>query len=85
MDGNEGEPEYSEGEVFEENSQSAYQNNVPRQAENANFPNSMSLDLRTSMIDVDVIHPDTTQRAQSTIQPNLPDYEVFPTEIKNKT
>ena len=28
---------------------------------------------------------DTTQRAQSTIQPNLPDYEVFPTEIKNKT
>ena len=28
---------------------------------------------------------DTTQRAKSTIQPNLPDYEVFPTEIKNKT
>ena len=60
----------------------------------------MSLDLRTSMIDVDVDHQasnevnqttspqrsqDTTQRAQSTIQPNLPDYEVFPTEIKNKT
>ena len=60
----------------------------------------MSLDLRTSMNDVDVDHhasnevnqtsspqrsQDTTQRAQSTIQPNLPDYEVFPTEIKNKT
>ena len=72
----------------------------PRQAENANFPNSMSLDLRTSMIDVDVVHQasnevnqttspqrsqDTRQRAQSTIQPNPPDYEVFPTEIKNKT
>ena len=28
---------------------------------------------------------DTTQRAQSTIQTNLPSYEVFPTEIKNKT
>ena len=60
----------------------------------------MSLDLRTSMIDVDVDHQasnevnqttspqrsqDTTKRAQSTIQSNLPDYEVFPTEIKNKT
>ena len=28
---------------------------------------------------------DTTQRAQSTIQPNMPDYEVFPTEIKNES
>ena len=28
---------------------------------------------------------DTTQRPQSSIQPNLPDYEVLPTEIKNKT
>ena len=52
------------------------------------------------MIDVDVFHQasnevnqttspqgsrDTTQRAQSTIEPNLPDYEVFPAEIKNKT
>ena len=27
---------------------------------------------------------DITQRAQSTIQLDLPDYEVFPTEIKNK-
>ena len=54
----------------------------------------------TSVIDVDVVHQasnevnqttspqrsqDTTQRAQNTIQPNLPDYEVFPTEIKTKT
>ena len=31
--GNKGEPESSEGEVFEENSQSAYQNNIPQQAE----------------------------------------------------
>ena len=60
----------------------------------------MNLDLHTSVIDTDVVHQasnevnqttslqrsqDTTQRAQSTIQPNLPDYEVFPTEIKNKT
>ena len=52
------------------------------------------------LIDADVVHQatsevnqttssqrsqDTTRRAQSTIQPNLPDYEVFPTEIKNKT
>lgn len=57
-------------------------------------------DLHTSAIDVDVVHQadnevnqatspqrfqDTTQRAQNAIQPNLPDYEVFPTEIKNKT
>ena len=28
---------------------------------------------------------DTSQRAQSTIQTNLLSYEVFPTEIKNKT
>ena len=99
-DGNEGEPESSEGEVFEENGQSAYQNNIPRQAENANFVNSVNLDLHTSVIDVDAVHQasnevnqttspqgsqDTTQRVQSTIQPNLPDYEVFPTEIKNKT
>ena len=99
-DGNEGEPESSEGEVFEENGQSAYQNNIPRHAENANFVNSVNLDLHTSVIDVDVVHQasnevnqttspqgsqDTAQRVQSTIQPNLPDYEVFPTEIKNKT
>ena len=52
------------------------------------------------MIDVDVFHQasnevnqttspkgsqGTTQRAQSTIEPNPPDYEVFPAEIKNKT
>ena len=52
------------------------------------------------IIDVDVVHQaikevnqttspqssqDTTQRAQSTIQTNLLSYEVFPTEIKNKT
>ena len=95
-----GEPESSEGEVFEENSQSTYQNNVPRQAENANFANSVNLDLHTSVIDVDVVHQasnevnqttspqrsqDTTQRAQSTIQPNLPNYEASPTEMKNKT
>ena len=54
-DGNEGEPESSKREVFEENSQSAYQNNVHRQAENANFANSMSLDLHTSVIDLDVV------------------------------
>lgn len=60
----------------------------------------MNLDLHTSVIDVDVVHhasneanqttspqgaQDATERAQSIIQPNLPDYEVFPTEIKNKT
>ena len=99
-EGNEGETESSEGEVFEENSQSAYQNNVPRQAENANFANSVNLDLHTSVTDADVVHQasnevnqttspqrfqDTTQKAQSTIPPNLPDYEMFPTEIKNKT
>ena len=28
---------------------------------------------------------DTTQGSRSTIQTNLPSYEVFPTEIKNKT
>ena len=59
----------------------------------------MNLDLHTLVIDADVFHQasnevkqttstqrtqDTTQRAQSTIQPNLPDYEVFPIEIKNK-
>ena len=97
---NEGEIESSEGEVFQANSQSAYQNNVPRQAENANFANSVNLDLHTSLIDMDVAHQasneanqttspqgsqDSTKRAQSTIQPNLPDYEVFPTEIKTKT
>ena len=42
-DGNEGEPESSKREVVEENSQSAYQNNVPRQAENANFANSTAV------------------------------------------
>ena len=82
------------------NGQSPYQNNIPRQAENANFVNSVNLDLHKSVIDVDAVHQasnevnqtaspqgsqDTTQRVQSTIQPNLPDYEVFPTEIKNKT
>ena len=60
----------------------------------------MNLDLHTSVIDVDVVHQasnevnqttspqrsqDTTQRAQSTIQPNLPNYEASPTEMKNKT
>ena len=99
-EGNEGEPDSNEGEVFEENSQSAYQNNVPRQAENANFANSVNLNLHTSVIDADMVHQasnevnqstspqrsqDTTQRPQSSIQPNLPDYEVLPTEIKNKT
>ena len=59
----------------------------------------MNLDLHTLVIDADVFHQasnevkqttstqrtqDTTQRAQSTIQPNLPDYEVFTIEIKNK-
>ena len=81
-DGNEGEPESSELEVFEENSQSTYQNNVPRKAENANFAKSVNLDLHTSVIDADVVHQasnevnqttspqrsqDTTQRAQNTI------------------
>ena len=81
-DGNEGEPVSSEGEVFEENSQSTHQNNVPRQAENANFAKSVNLDLHTSVIDADVVHQpsneinqtsshqrsqDTTQRAQNTI------------------
>ena len=98
-EGNEGEPDSNEGEVFAENSQSAYQNNVPRQAENANFANSVNLNLHTSVIDADMVHQaskevnqstspqrcqDTTQRPQSSIQPNLPDYEVLPTEIKNK-
>ena len=99
-EGNEGEPDSNEGEVFAENSQSAYQNNVPRQAENANFANSVNLNLHTSVIDADMVHQaskevnqstspqrcqDTTQRPQSSIQPNLPDYEVLPNEIKNKT
>ena len=102
---NEGENESTEGEVFQANSQSAYQNHVPRQAKNANFANSVNLDLHTPVIDLDVVHQasnkanqttspqgsqDSTnseRRAQSTIQPNpgLPDYEVFPIEIKNKT
>ena len=57
MDANEGEPEPSEGEVLEENSQSAYQINAPRHAENANYANSVSLDdLHKSVIDVDVVH-----------------------------
>ena len=58
----------------------------------------MNLDLQTLVIDADVFHQasnevkqttstqrtqDTTQRAQSTIQPNLPDYEVFP--LKSRT
>ena len=53
------------------------------------------------MIDVDVVHQasnevnqttslqgsqDSTKRAKNNyIHPNLPDYEMFPTEIKNKT
>lgn len=53
-DRNEGEPESCEGGVFEENGQFAYQNKVPRQAENANFANPVNLDLHTSVIDVDV-------------------------------
>ena len=100
-DSNGGKPESNEGEVLEEKSQSVYYNNDLRQAENANFANSVNLDLHTSVLDLDVVHEasnevnqapspqrprDTTQRApQSAIQPNLPDYEVFPTEIKNKT
>ena len=81
-DGNEGETESSEGEVSQANSQSAYPNNVPRQAENANFANAVNLDLHTSVIDVDVVHQgsneanqttsprgsqDSTKRAQSTL------------------
>ena len=65
-----------------------------------NFANSVNLDWHTSVIDADVVDQasnevhqttppqrsqDTTQRVQRTIQPDLPDYEVFPTEIKNKT
>ena len=86
---------------MEENRQSAYQNNVPLEAENAFYANSVNLDLHTcctSVTDVDVVQAsnevnqttspqrsqDSKQRAQSTIQPNLPDYEVFPTEIKNR-
>ena len=61
---------------------------------------SVKLDLHTPVIDADVVHQassevnqttspqrpqHTTQRAQSTIQPNMPDYEVFPTEIKNES
>ena len=84
---NEAETESTEGEVFQANSQSADQNNVPRQAENANFANSVNLDLHTSVIDVDVVHQvsneanqtnsphgsqDSTKRAQSTIQLTLP-------------
>ena len=57
-------------------------NNLPRQAENANFANAVNLDLHTSVIDVDVVHQasneanqttsprgsqDSTKRAQSTI------------------
>ena len=100
VDRNEGKPKCSEGEVFQANSQTAQQNNIPRQAENANFANSVKLDLHTTVIDVDVVRQagdevnqttspqrfqDTQQRAQSIIQSNLPDYEVFPTKIKNKT
>ena len=65
-DGNEGEPESSEGEVFEENSQSAYQNNVPRQAENANFAKSVSFDLHTPVIDLDVVHQASNEANQTT-------------------
>ena len=65
-----------------------------------NFANSVNLDWHTSVIDADVVDQasnevnqttppqrfqDTTQTAQRTIQPDLPDYEEFPTEIKNKT
>ena len=94
---NEEEPKSSEGEVFQANSQTAQENNIPRQAENANFANSVQLDLHTTVIDVDVVRQagdefnqttsperfqDTQQRAQRIIQSNLPDYEVFPTKIK---
>ena len=65
-DGNEGEPESSEREVFEENSQSAYQNNVPRQAENANFAKSVNFDLHTPVIDVDVVHQASNEANQTT-------------------
>ena len=100
VDRNEGEPKCSEGEVFQANSQTAQQNNIPRQAENANFANSVQFDLHTTVIDVGVVRQagdefnqatsperfqDTQQRAQSIIQSNPPYYEVFPTEIKNKT
>ena len=43
---NEGETESTEGEVFQAKSQSADQNNVPRQAENANFANSVNIGFR---------------------------------------
>ena len=65
-EGNEGKPESIEGEVFEESSQSAYQNNVPWQAENANFANSVNLDLHTSVIDADVVHQASNEVNQST-------------------
>ena len=65
-DGNEGEPESSEGEVFEENSQSAYQNNVPRQAENANFAKSVNFDLHTPVIDLDVVHQASNEANETT-------------------
>lgn len=56
--------------------------------ENANFANSLNSELHTSAKSQQESSsglPDTPQRVQNTIQPNLPDYEVFPSEIKIKT
>ena len=87
--GNEAEPESSEGNGLQK---------IINLLIKTMFP--MKLVLHTAVIDADVVHQassevnqttspqrsqDTTQRAQSTIQPNLPDYEVFLTEIKNET
>ena len=66
MGENEGENESTEGEVFQANSQSAYQNNVPRQAKNANFANSVNLDLHTPVIDLDVVHQASNKANQTT-------------------
>ena len=47
-------------------SQSADQNNLPRQAENANFANSVNLDLHSPVIDVDVVHQASNEANQTT-------------------
>lgn len=56
--------------------------------ENANFANSLNSELHTpakSQQESPSGLPDTLQRVQNTVQPNLRDYEVFPSEIKIKT
>lgn len=56
--------------------------------EYANFANSLNSELHTSAKSQQESPsglPDTPQRVQNTIQPNLPDYEVFTSEIKIKT